>query len=224
MRKLLGTLLVLLILVLAVDRGGDLIAEQASEASLQESQGLANRPEVSIGGFPFLTQVATREFDEIDVVATGIALDGGLTLNRLRVVLGDVVTSRDFESFQVARARATAVVGYDELGDLLGIDLAFDSDGEVRASRTFEVLGETVSPTITVRPEIVDGALGFGEPTVNSLGVAGAVVTETLNEIFGTTVPLQGIPFDITLDDVRVEPRGVVLVLSGANLEYVAPS
>lgn len=224
MRKLLGTLLVLLTLLLAVDRGGDLIAEQASAASLQESQGLANRPEVSIGGFPFLTQVATREFDEIDVVATDIALDGGLTLNRLRVVLAEVVTSRDFDSFQVARARATAVVGYDELGDLLGIDLAFDSQGELRASRTFEVLGETVSPTITVRPEIVDGALGFGEPTVNSLGAAGAVLTEILNEIFGTTVPLQGIPFDITLDDVRVEPRGVVLVLTGADLEYVVPS
>ncbi len=221
MKRLVATVLVLLVVAVGLDRGGLFLAEQAAGTTLQESQGLETRPEVSIGGFPFLTQVAANRYDEIDVVARGVpAGDGALRIKRLDVTLTGVVTDRSYSRFEVERARADAVIGFDELGRLLGIELSFGGSGAIEASRTFTVLGQDVKPSITVTPRIVDGALAFGEPVVDGVGDSSGALGEAIGAIFATTVSLQGIPFDIDLDDVRVRRDGLHVALSGTDLRY----
>ncbi len=227
MRKLVVTLVVLAALALAVDRGADLVAERAAGSAVQESQGLTQRPEVTIGGFPFLTQLVAGSYDRVEVTAHDVPVDGGggsLTLGRLDAVLTGVSATRDYSRIDVDRVRADALIGYDDLGDLLGIELGYGGSGSIEAKRTFTILGQDVTPTVTVQPRVVDGALAFGEPALNGFNDATGAVADALDAAFGTPVPLQGIPFDIDLDDVRVRRDGVHLLLSGADLTYTVES
>lgn len=223
MRKVVVGLVVLVVLAVGVDRGADLVAESVAASSLQDSQGLTSKPDVSIGGFPFLTQLQSRDFDQIQVEARDVPLgnDLGLTLDRLDVTLLGATVSRDLTRFEVRRAEATAIVGYGELGDLLGVDLAVGANGRIRVSQEFDVFGQIVEPRITIRPRVVDGALAFAEPTVAGLREGVEFVTEQLSDVFGTPIALQGIPFDISLDAVGASRTGIRLELSGTDLTYV---
>lgn len=225
-KKLLIVVVVLALLAVGLDRGGVLLAEQVASSSLQSSQGLEAPPEVSIAGFPFLDQVVSGRYEQIKVVGRDLPLGDGravIRLKRLDLVLSDVVTSRDFSRIDVRRARADAVLSYAELGSVLGIELAYSGPGELRASPTFTVLGQEVSPSITVEPAVIDGALSLAEFSVNRAADATGVVTSALRDVFGTAVPLQGIPFDVELDSVSAERDGLHLGLSGTDLSYVAP-
>jgi hypothetical protein len=59
MKKLLVALVVLALLALGLDRGGVYVAERVAGSSLQDSQGLSERPDVDIAGFPFLDQLVS---------------------------------------------------------------------------------------------------------------------------------------------------------------------
>lgn len=223
MKKLLIALVVLVLLALGLDRGGVFVAERVAGSKLQASQGLDERPDVDIHGFPFLDQVVEGRYGRIDVDARDVPIGEGqddLRLARLEVSLMGVTTSRDFSEVDVARARASAVLTYDDLSDALGIELSSSGDGQLSATRTFSVLGQDVSPSITVAPAIVDGALSFGEFSVNGAADAAGVVREVLDEVFGVAVPLQGIPFDVDVDGVSVRRDGLRLELSGSDLTY----
>ena len=231
MRKLVIALAVLALLAVGLDRGGVLVAERVAGDSLRQSQGLGERPEVSIDGFPFLDQLAAGRYERVDVTLREVPLTDGtgrsaaapLRLARLDVTLRRVETSRDFTRIDVGRARADAVISLADLGDLLGLDLAADGDGRLRASRTFEVLGEEVEPSITIEPMIVDGALSLSEFSVNGAAELTGTLTSALDEILGVALPLQGIPFDVRLEGLRVAEDGLHLSLSGSDLSYVSP-
>ena len=226
MKKLLIALVVLALLALGLDRGGVYVAEQVAGSSLQSSQGLDDRPDVAIDGFPFLDQVATGRYDRIQVEARDVLLTDGqvaLRLTSLDVVLVGVTASRDFSRIDVDRARASARISYADLSDAFGIDLSYSGDGELTASRTVTVLGQDVTPSVTIEPAVVDGALSLGEFSVNGVVDATGAITAALQDVFGVAVPLQGIPFDIVVDDLRATRVGFRLDLSGADLSYVAP-
>ncbi|WP_323792277.1 DUF2993 domain-containing protein [Nocardioides sp.] len=231
MKKLVVTLAVLALIALGLDRGGVLVAERIAGDSLQESQGLSERPEVSIDGFPFLDQLVAGRYDRVEVVLREVPLTGdagvsgaaALRLARLDVTLRRVETSRDFTRIDVGRARADALISLADLGDALGLRLAVDGDGRLTASRTFTVLGEEVTPSITIEPVIVDGALSLSEFTVNGAVDPTGALASALDEILGISVPLTGIPFDVRLEGLRVAADGLHLSLSGSDLSYVSP-
>lgn len=230
MRKLVVTLVVLALLAIGLDRGGVLVAERIAADSLQQSQGLSERPEVDIDGIPFLDQLVEGRYERVDVTLREVPLTGdadavtsALRLARLDVTLRRVETSRDFTRIDVGRARADALLSLADLGRLLGLELVVDGDGRLRASRTFTVLGEEVEPSITIEPAIVDGALSLSEFTLDGAAEATGVLTSALAEILGVAVPLQGIPFDVRLEGLRVEDDGLHLVLTGSDLSYVSP-
>ncbi len=230
MRKLALTLVVLALLVVGLDRGGVLVAERIAGDSLQQSQGLSERPEVSIDGFPFLDQLVEGRYDRVDVSLREVPLTGDagsaasdLRLARLDVTLRRVRTSRDFTRIDVGRARADALISLADLGRVVGLELVADGDGRLRASRTFTVLGEEVEPSLTIEPAIVDGALSLSEFTVNGAADVTGALSGVLDDLLGVAVPLQGIPFDVRLEGLRVEDDGLHLVLTGSDLSYVSP-
>jgi len=220
-KKLVITLLVLVVLALAVDRGGDLVAQHYVATELEATEGLDSTPDVDITGFPFLTQVARNRFDRIDVTVRDLRLGGGdqpeLTVTRLDTAFYDV--TRSGTQVSSPRARADAVISYADLGDALGIDLAYGDGDDLRVSKTFEIAGQSVDPSITVAPEIADGALGFAAPVVEGLQDDSGVLSQ-LAGIFDVTLPLSDLPFGVTVEDTRVERDGLHVELSGSDLSY----
>ena len=65
MRKLIIFVVVVVVLLIAADRIGDVVAERVTADTLQSSQHLQQRPDVSIDGFPFLTQFATGHYQHV---------------------------------------------------------------------------------------------------------------------------------------------------------------
>lgn len=224
LRWLIIGIVILLALVIAADRIGVEVAEGIAGDTLKSSQHLRSSPDVDIAGVPFLTQLATGHYDKITVTATDVPLGPGahgLALARLQVVLHDLDVSRSFTRFHAETADATATIGFDELGELLGVELSYAGDGEVRGTKTVSLAGQTLHARITATPRLDNGRLGFGDTSVRGLeGLTGAVVEAILRE-FNQPIPLQGIPFQVELESLRVDQNGVILTLTGSDLTYV---
>jgi LmeA-like phospholipid-binding len=216
-------LAVVLALLLGVDRVGNYLAEKAAAQTLKSSEHLSSQPSVTIGGFPFLTQLAAGNYDRITVTADDVPVNRAarvLVISRLKVVLHNLSVSRSFHSFRAARASAGALVSYEELGRTLGVHLAYAGSGRVRATKTVTVAGHSVSAAATTRPELLHGALSFGHTSVAEVGTLGSAASATLSRIFAVSIPLQDVPFHVQVQALDVTPTGVHIALTGRDLVY----
>lgn len=213
---------ILVIILIGADRVSDYVAEQAAANTLKSSQHLPDKPDVSIGGFPFLTQLAAGSFDHITVTAHDVPVgqDVRLDLSSVRVVLHDLDVSRSFKRFTAKTATATALVTYRELSAALGVRLGYAGGGRVKASKTVSVAGHSLTATLSAQPRLVDNALSFGAVTVNNLGDLGTAVGKTLAGIFDLSIPLDAIPFNVRVQKLEVGAQGVVVDLIGHHLTY----
>lgn len=225
-RRLIVVVLVLVVFLLAADRVGDYVAEQITASTLQDSQKLPHEPEVSIGGFPFLTQLATGKFDQVQVEATEVPVGGRgvrITFTRMRVTLDNVTADRDFKRFHVENASAVGAISYTALSKTLGVELSYAGDGRVRAKKKITIFGRTFTPTITAAPELVNGALSFGEAQINGVGSLGGQVSQVLNSVFDVKPLLQKIPFEIEVQRLSMDESGLRVDLVGSDIDYVSP-
>ena len=115
------TFLVVLLLLAGAAVVGDRVAEHlaAGEAeSRLAAQGLAD-PQVEVGGFPFLTQLAAREFSDVRVTASnldveqGTARDVDVTARGVAAPSGGDVT--------LAEVEGSGLVTYDEVVSRAGV-------------------------------------------------------------------------------------------------------
>ena len=84
------------------------------------------------------------------------------------------------------------------------------------------IMGHTFTPSISVMPVFVNGALSFTKSTINGADNTVGTVMETLGQIFDPSkLPLQGIPFDIKVNGLSVDAKGLELNLVGADVTYV---
>ena len=63
-------LIVIIVLLVVADRGAKAYAENRMASQLQSSMDLSGKPDVSIQGFPFLTQLASRDFRTVNISAS----------------------------------------------------------------------------------------------------------------------------------------------------------
>lgn len=142
MRKL----LVFLILIAAIGVGGDRLAAglAADEAERRlVSEGFTG-PSVTMHGFPFLTQLAAREFDRVTVTADAVDAGDG-EARALSAELTDVRAPKS-GPVQVGALTARGTVPYDVVSRAVGspsVQLASAPGGEVEVTRTIEVAGQS---------------------------------------------------------------------------------
>lgn len=222
-RRIVIALVVVVLVLVAADRVGVYVAQRIAGDTIQTSQKLRDRPAVDIAGFPFVTQLAGGTFGQVTVTASRVPVGGHggtLTLDRIRVVLDHVTVARDFSRVHADTASAVASVGYGELSRVLGVDVSYAGDGRVRAQKKISILGQSVTPSITAAPVLVNGALGFGATQLNGLDALAGQAAQLLKSVFDLTVPLDGIPFEIRIQSLAVDASGLVIRLSGADLTY----
>ncbi|MET7616905.1 DUF2993 domain-containing protein [Streptomyces sp. NPDC005408] len=121
MRALRILLIVVVILggiFVAADRIAVNMAESEAADKIKSSQGLSSTPEISIKGFPFLTQVVGKELDEVDVSLAGItASAGGRSVNvtEVKAELRSVKIDSSFSSAVADKADGSARISYADL-------------------------------------------------------------------------------------------------------------
>lgn len=223
-RRLAVTAVVLVLLLVAADRVGVVVAQRAAAQTLQSSQDLPRRPSVSIAGFPFLTQLAARDLTRVTVDAGDVPVgEGGhrFTVSRLGVVLHDLTASSDLRTFHASRGEATATVSYAELSRVLGVDLSYGGGNRVRASASVTVLGQTVRGSVSASLAVVDGTLSFADAVVSSaVGALPQVARDALTKVLDTSLPLTGLPFGLRLTGLQATSAGIAVSMTARDLVY----
>ncbi|MFI1017930.1 DUF2993 domain-containing protein [Streptomyces sp. NPDC020965] len=105
-------------LFIAADRIAVNLAESEVADRVRSSQGLSSTPEVSINGFPFLTQVVDKRLEDVDVSLGGLsATAGGRTVNvtEVKAELRDVKVNSSYSSAVAGRADGSARISYADL-------------------------------------------------------------------------------------------------------------
>src|SRR3954447_7491577 len=203
---------------MGADRLGGYVAENVAADKLKQSQHLDSSPEVDIGGFPFLTQLASSDFDEITVDAKDVSAGAAthlLKIAHLHVVLHGVHVSHSFSQVHTDQAVATAHLDYAELGKALGVTVGYAGDGRVRATASVTVLGRRLSGAITAKPELHGTSLGFGAAQGDGSGTLAAEVSRLLRKAFALEIPLGDLPFQVRVDSLAANAGGIDLQLSG---------
>jgi hypothetical protein len=216
-------LLVLAAVLIAVDRVGNYVAERVAANTIKSSQDLPSTPDVDIGGFPFLTQLIARDFDEVTITAHDVPINRNadvLDLSRLQVTLHHVTAPIDLSSVHAESATADATVSYAELSKRLGAQISYAGDGRIKATKSVTIGGQTVTLQLSAAPVIVNGALSFTKTVINGLGSLQDRLPDSIRQLFERRISLQGFPFDLQIQSLRVGADGVELTLTGNDLTY----
>lgn len=223
MSRLIKVLVVLALLLLGLDRGGDYLAEQAAAKELQRSTSLRTQPDVAIDGFPFLTQFLSRRYQHVELTAADVRLSRQVSVSRVHLDFRGVTSSRDFRRFHARTATATATIGYGALSRTIGVRVRYAGGHKVRASKAFSVLGQTIHPAITVEPRALKGAVAFANASISNPADVPPFVSQQLRDLFGAAVTLDQIPFDVRVTSVSAHADGLRLSLAGKDISYVPP-
>ncbi|MET8420160.1 LmeA family phospholipid-binding protein [Streptomyces sp. NPDC005134] len=162
LRILLVMVVVLGGIFIAVDRAAVYFAESEAEGRVEISGSTVDSTDISIKGFPFLTQVAGSALDEVDIKLTGIETDAGgrrIRISEMNAEFHDVTLADGFSSATAARATGTATVSYEDLTHAAddGVVVQYGDNGKVKVTGAVEILGRTLTRSVTSTVTLVDG-------------------------------------------------------------------
>jgi len=181
-RKLVIWVVILLALLVGLDFGAKSFAESQAATELQK-QGFPNKPSVSIAGFPFLTQVITRHFQEITIGSADIPA-GPVTITRMRVVADNVHLNSSFNAGTAGPLHGTIFISLGALGNALSVagPLASFLGGGSQGLRIVSVGSNQVKGSLSLAGGIV------------SWSATWQVVTSGSNQIELRLVSSDGLP------------------------------
>jgi LmeA-like phospholipid-binding len=218
------TLVVIVAVLVGLDYGARAIAESVI-ASKIEQQGLSTKPDVTIDGFPFLTQVASKDLRQVTIKASNVA-DGPVTITTINATASAIrLNSFAFSSGTIGSLSGTALISFASLGDTItnqvgllgsllhgaGLELSYAGPDEVRATVNLVV----TSGSATWRVTRLSGTM-LGIQLVTSSGLPESL----LGSIQNLTLQLPKLPLGLTIDSVTVTPSGVVGALSAHDVPF----
>lgn len=120
LRILLVVVVILGGLFVVADRVAVYFAENEAAGRLKTTENLAETPDVSIKGFPFLTQVASGSLDDVRVGIKDYEASTGqagrtIRIDDLKADMKGVDFSGDYSSATASTATGSAMISYDEL-------------------------------------------------------------------------------------------------------------
>lgn len=211
----------LIVLLVAADFAARAVA-QVKFADEIQSHGFPKKPDVSIKGFPFLTQVVSRDFRQIDISSANIP-EGPVTIGSVNAVLNGVRLNSSLNGATVSQLTGTALITFPELANALtaqsgalgsfvgaaGLTLRSVGNDEVKASANLLILSFSATWQIT----------DVGHDKINARLVASSGLTSSLlGSASNITVPLPSLPLGLHIQRVSVTSGGVVATLTGHNL------
>ncbi|MGW8066502.1 LmeA family phospholipid-binding protein [Streptomyces ziwulingensis] len=238
LRILLIVVVVLGGLFVIADRVAVNFAEGEAAERLRSTENLPSTPDVSINGFPFLTQAVAGELDDVEVgiddypASTGEGAES-IRVDELRAHLRGVEFSSDFGSATAATATGTATVGYDELmkaaksepTDIAPgvtakvVGLSDGGNGKIKVSLQATVLGvELPEPvdvlsSVTVKDDHVE-VVADGLPEIGGKQLA----ESRIRAITDFQQTIDELPGGIELDKVEAAKDGVDITVQGSNV------
>ncbi|MFF3890916.1 DUF2993 domain-containing protein [Streptomyces sp. NPDC001914] len=246
MRALRITLILLVVLgglfVLA-DRVAVGFAEDEAAGRIKSSEGLTSTPDVSIGGFPFLTQVVSGELDDVKVgIKNYEAPTGGsgsaagtIRIDDLDAEMHGVAFSGDYSSATAGSATGTASISYAELLKAAKsgpaevapgvrarvIGLSDGGNGKIKVTVSATVLGAKLPEPVSVLSSVsVSGdTVKVHADSLPKLGVQ--LAEGRIRSITDFEQKIEQLPGGIKLDKVEAAHDGVQISVKGSDVRLV---
>ncbi|MCW2945878.1 MAG: Secreted protein [Actinoallomurus sp.] len=204
--------LVLLGLVVAGDRLAAAYAENRIAGEIQK-EGFGAKPDVTIDGFPFLTQVADRHFPSAHMTARNVQ-EGPLTISRIDGVARDVRVDSGFRKGTIGSVDGTATVGFGDLTKAAGqsgLELSTAGPDKVKVSVDLGVVSGTATAQVT--------KVGRDQIRVHTTSVEGFSLSDLGNDL-DFTVPVTGLPMGMSFQSLRVSSKGVEMRVTGSHIAF----
>ena len=227
-RKAVIWIVAIIVVLVALDFGAKAFAE--SEAASQiKKQGFPKKPGVSIAGFPFLTQVITRDFHQVTISSSNIP-EGPIKITSLNVVAQNVKLKSNFQSGTAGPLNGTVLISLGEIGGFLsaagplatflgggsGGGLHIESVGSNELKGSLKVLGGAVSWSAvwqvkSAGPHEIDLVL------VRSNGLPGGLASKANN----IKVPLSSLPANLTLTGkLNTSGKGITAFVHADSIAF----
>lgn len=218
------TIVVIVAVLIGLDFGAKAVAESVMASKIQQ-QGLSSKPDVTIDGFPFLTQVASRDFRRVTITASNVVA-GPVTITAINAnATGIRLNSYAFSSGTIGSLSGTALISFASLastltarfgalGSLLngaGLQLTAAGPDEVRATLNLLVTSGSATWRVT---------RASGNALNISLVGSSGLPAELPSSIQNLTLQLPKLPLGLTIDSVTVTPSGVVGAVSGHDVPF----
>lgn len=210
MRKAVIALVVAIVVLIGLDRGGWAVTNYALEGQLKTQLKLDKKPKARVHGIPFLTQVIGGKYDNIEVDAKDVSagrlahVDADVHLHGAHVPLGKLL-GWNIDKIPVDHATAQVTVPYSELarlsdvpgltakahGDAVTLTAPLTGLGTVTAVATPKLTGNVVS----VQP--------------SSASVNGRPLPVALVGRLAYRLPVDSLPFQLKLTGLHVTADGL---------------
>jgi hypothetical protein len=204
---------VLLALLVVADRVAAGIAENEA-ASQIKSAGFPVKPKVDIEGFPFLTQLAARDFQKVDISASNVK-EGPLTIASVNATGQGVHLTSSFNGATVDQVNGTALITFaglssaGGLGD--GVTLSNGGNNELKASINLGFISGDALARVTRA-----SAHKIEVKVIN----AGPIPLSALGNLSDFTISLPNLPAGMTIQNVSVTGQGVLISISGSHTSF----
>jgi hypothetical protein len=194
-------------------------------ASQIKNQGFPTKPSVTIDGFPFLTQLAARDFSEVQI-SSGSITEGPLQIQSIGVTLNRILVNSSFSGGTVSNLDGNANITFTALGNAMtteasglaqlvsgALTLSSAGSDEVKATLGVDGIGATVVWQVTV-------------PTADVISITPVSGLGPLDQVLGPkgigpiTLKLPPLPLGLNLASINVTPSGLVATVTGQNVSF----
>jgi LmeA-like phospholipid-binding len=212
-RRWLIALVVLIVVLVGADFGAKAIAESAI-ASKIDSSGLGTKPSVDIHGFPFLTQVASRDLSQIDINASNFTVKQ-VVISSLHATATGVHVNGSFNGGTVDKINGTVVVSFATVTNLIpipGLTVSADPADGPDAIKFDSSLGGAVGKIEHPSTNVIKVQVG------NLTGLAGLASLIGGSAIASSyTFAIPKLPAGLVVRSISVTSQGIVATASAQN-------
>lgn len=226
LRRLLILLaLFLLVVVVAADRVGAIVAGQVLASKIKTDEGLAHRPDVTVGGIPFLTQALRGKYSDVKVTAHDVTLNG-INVTTIAVQLHGAhigwkaAVQGNVHTVPVDSADGQVTISYADIDAYLHsrhLTVSQGANGQVKVTGSVRIAGHTFKASGIGTATVASSVIAVHVHQV-SVAAGSHVGHLSLAQRVNFNLPLNGLPFRIALGSVRGTADGIVATGTARDL------
>lgn len=224
-RRWLIAVVVVIALLVGLDFAARAVAESVAATQFQQQGQLSSKPDVTIEGFPFLTQLASRDFRDVKVSISDLT-EGPVTITSVNATATGIrLNSFAFSGGTIGHLNGTLLISFASLGNTLtnvigplgtllngaGLDISAAGPEEIKATLNLVVTSGSATWRVTrVSPQELNIRL------VSSNGLPSSL----LGSIQSVNLQIPKLPLGLSIDNVSVSSAGVVGTISGNDVPF----
>lgn len=231
MRRLRTVLIIVLVLgglLVGADRLALKLVEDRMTEELASAQN-ARSAEVHINGFPFLTQIASKELESVDARLTGVTRETGegtLRVSEFTLSARNITLLDNFSRAIAGDASGTAHVTYEDLTEVaeegVRVEYGGETDGDeakVKVSAGVELLGQPVERSTVSTVTVEDGdTIRLRADSVPGEDIPG--LENLIRQKIDYTRRIDGLPQGVQLEGLESTRTGLDVEFSGTDVDF----